>query len=90
VNEEPLTAVIVFAPESLEDLAVRVASHVADRSLLATVWLDVEGAALHLCATPSAIRSMAQRGQIPVHRRQGRLLFDRRELDDWVRSGSDR
>jgi excisionase family DNA binding protein len=53
-----------------------------------TRWLDVEGAAAYLGnTTPDAIRAMVKRGQIPVHRTPtGRLLFDRRELDAWVRS----
>jgi hypothetical protein len=37
---------------------------------------------------PAAIRSLVQRGEIPVHKApNGRLLFDRDELEQWVRSG---
>jgi excisionase family DNA binding protein len=51
-------------------------------------FVDVAGAAAYLASSPSAIRSLVQRGEIPVHKTpNGRLLFDTSELDRWVRSG---
>jgi hypothetical protein len=51
-------------------------------------WLDVDGAAAYLSSTPSAIRSLKKRGEIPFHQApNGRLLFRPEELDDWVRGG---
>jgi excisionase family DNA binding protein len=49
-------------------------------------YLDVERAAEYLSTTPAAVRALVRRRQVPHHRTpNGRLLFDRRELDAWVR-----
>lgn len=50
-------------------------------------WLTVETAARYLDRTPTALRSLVQRGAIPCHKVQGRVLFGREELDQWVLSG---
>jgi hypothetical protein len=51
-------------------------------------FLDVDGAAAFISSTPTAVRSLVQRQEIPVHKApNGRLLFDRDELEAWVRSG---
>jgi excisionase family DNA binding protein len=51
--------------------------------------LDVDGAASYLASTPTAIRSLVKRDAIPYYKTPaGRLLFDREELDAWVREGS--
>ena len=51
-------------------------------------FLDVDGAAAFLAATPSAIRSLVKREAIPYHKApNGRLLFDRDDLQAWVKSG---
>lgn len=52
-------------------------------------WLDTDGAAKYLSSTPAALRKMVQRRAIPVHRAGGRLLYDRRELDGYVRGGEE-
>jgi excisionase family DNA binding protein len=49
-------------------------------------WLTVAGAADHLRTTEDGIRALVKRRRIPHHRgAAGRLLFDRAELDAWVR-----
>jgi excisionase family DNA binding protein len=53
----------------------------------ASPWLTVAEAADYLRTTPNGIRAMVKRRQVPFHRRNGRLLFDRHELDEWVRKG---
>jgi excisionase family DNA binding protein len=50
-------------------------------------WLTVEGAAAYLSTSPDGIRAAVKRQQIPSHRVNGRRLFDRAELDAWVRGG---
>jgi excisionase family DNA binding protein len=51
-------------------------------------FLDVDGAAGYLSSTATAIRSLVKRNAIPYHKApNGRLLFDRDELEAWVRSG---
>jgi excisionase family DNA binding protein len=52
-------------------------------------WLNVAGAADHLRTTEDGIRALVKRKRIPHHRgAAGRLLFDRAELDAWVRNES--
>lgn len=49
-------------------------------------WLNAKSAAAYLDTTEEAIRSMIKRGDIePERTPNGRLLFDRVELDRWVR-----
>jgi excisionase family DNA binding protein len=49
-------------------------------------WLTVAGAADHLQTPDDGIRALVKRQRIPHHRgAAGRLLFDRVELDAWVR-----
>jgi excisionase family DNA binding protein len=67
-------------------LAERVSKLVLDALPQATEWLTVAGAATYLATTEDAIRGQLKRGQIPCHRgAAGRILFDRSELDAWVR-----
>jgi excisionase family DNA binding protein len=50
-------------------------------------WLSVKGAASYLDTTDDAIRALVKRKQIPCERApNGRLLFWRDDLNEWVRS----
>lgn len=71
--------------ELVETIAARVAEIVVERLGDRTEWLRVEQAAEHLQTTPDGIRALVKRGKVPVHRRDGRLYFNRRELDGYVR-----
>lgn len=52
--------------------------------------LDVDEAAEYLGAyTPSALRSMVKRRQIPHVKIGSRLLFDVRKLDRWIDANSE-
>jgi hypothetical protein len=76
--------------DGLEEIVMRaVADAMAAQQPTAPAgFLDVEGAADFIASTPAAIRSLVQRGEIPFHKApNGRLLFDREELERWVRSG---
>lgn len=70
----------------------RIAKRVAEllgRPDVATVWLDVAGAASHLAITEHGVRGLVKREQIPVHRTEnGRVRFDRAELDAWARGAT--
>ena len=74
--------------QGLEGMVQRaVADALASHQLQTEGFLDVDGAAAYLSSTPSAIRSLVKRDAIPFHKApNGRLLFDRTELDAWVRS----
>jgi hypothetical protein len=58
----------------------------AERRAASEGFLDVVKAASFLSSTSPAIRSLVKRGAIPYHKApSGRLLFDPRELEAWVR-----
>jgi len=55
----------------------------------APAWLGVDGAAEYLQTTPDAIRALVKRKKIPHYKPNGRILFDRFQLDKWVRGELD-
>lgn len=80
----------VTVPDDLvTDLAQRLAQllrveRAEDRSQAR--WMTVRQAAAYLASSEQAVRGLVKRRQLPVHRApNGRLLFDARELDRWVR-----
>ena len=78
-----------ISDEFYETLAQRVASQVADMLGCPAEWLTVAQAAVHLQTSEDGIRALVKRKRIPHHRgAAGRLLFDRAELDAWVRGES--
>ncbi len=82
-----MTALTIAIPdEALAQLAERVAEVVLDRVGTGerTVWLTVEQAADYLQTTGDSIRALVKRRKIRTTA-QGRLLFERGELDAWVR-----
>lgn len=90
-----MNAGLTIPGEVLDTVAEIVAARVLDRLADATPgadagaspWVDAEGAATHLHTTKRRVYSLAQQGRIPHYREGARLLFDRRELDQWLRSG---
>lgn len=51
-------------------------------------WLNVKQVAEYLGLTKPTIYDKAQRGEIPNCKRAGRLYFSKKEIDEWIRSGS--
>jgi len=78
-----------ISDEFYETVGRRVASHVAEMLVRPAEWLTVAGAADHLQTTEDGIRALVKRQRIPHHRAAGRVLFDRTELDAWVRGESE-
>jgi excisionase family DNA binding protein len=78
-----------LSPEALQELADRLAPLLAARldNGRSEGWLDVAAAAEHLSCPTSRVYSLVSAHRIPVHRDGTRLLFDREELDQWVRDG---
>jgi excisionase family DNA binding protein len=75
------------ALEALAELIVpRLAGRIGSEQP-AQRWLDVGGAADYLRCPRSRVYALVSAGRIPVHRDGSRLLFDRPELDEWVRAG---
>jgi excisionase family DNA binding protein len=78
------------ADHALDELARRLADLLTPvpQPQSTPVWLDVAAAAEHLALTPEAVRALVKRRRIPHHRLEnGRVRFDRAELDAWVRAG---
>ena len=73
-----------------DEVASRVSALLEERFGARPVeWLNVAGAADHLQTTEDGVRALVKRRRIPHHRgAAGRLLFDRAELDRWVRGES--
>jgi excisionase family DNA binding protein len=75
-------------PEQLvEAVAGRAAQLVLDGLERPSPWLTVEQAAEHLACPTSRVYALVSARRIPHERDGSRPLFDRRELDAWVRSG---
>ena len=51
-------------------------------------YLSTDEVAGYIKRSPGAIRNLVLRRKIPYHKPGGRLLFDREEIDQWVK-GSD-
>jgi len=50
-------------------------------------YLSLKSAANYLDVSEQALRARVKRQEIPVHRRDGRLYFERKALDEYVRGG---
>jgi excisionase family DNA binding protein len=79
----------------LDQLAVQIADRVANqlRSELwarndeqHTPWLSIEKAATYLDWPKQRLYKLTAQGAIPHYKHDGRLLFRRDELDQWLRS----
>ncbi len=68
-------------------LHTRLASAVVSQK---AAWLDVEQAAEHLACPKSRLYALVSARRIPFEKDGSRTLFDRVELDAWVRSGGAR
>ena len=81
-----MSSLVTISDDLCRAVAERVSRLVLESLPQSTDWLTVAGAAAYLATTEDAIRGHVKRGQIPCHRgAAGRILFDRAELDAWVR-----
>jgi excisionase family DNA binding protein len=73
---------------TLDALAERLALRLTDRfSTQPRSWLSLPAAAEHLACPKSRLYALVSARRIPFHKDGSRLLFDRGELDEWVRAG---
>lgn len=70
----------------LDSLAERVATKLQERSTMQppSRLLDVAGAAAYLSRSQEATRRLAREGKVPMVRDGRFILFDRRDLDEWI------
>jgi excisionase family DNA binding protein len=47
-------------------------------------WMNVKSAATHLDWSPQRLYKLTARGEVPHYKQDGRLLFHRAELDQWL------
>jgi excisionase family DNA binding protein len=73
--------------EMVEQIAQRAADLVLDRPADPDGYLDVADAAAFLACKPSRLYALKSAGRIPFHKDGSRLLFDRRELREYVEAG---
>lgn len=78
-----------LGPEDLQTLAEKLAPYL-ERPKPDTGWLDVAGAAEHLQCPKSRLYSLVSARRVPFHKDGSRLLFDRYELDEFIRNGGAR
>lgn len=81
--------------QGLDALADAIAERVYQRLAAAmdrnkSRLLDVPAAAEYIGRTPSALRHLIARNAIPCFRRDGRVQFDRQDLDNWLELGKTR
>ena len=50
-------------------------------------WMTVTEVAAYLACKPDRIYSLKSAGRIPHYKDGSRLLFERGEIDEWVRAG---
>lgn len=84
-----MNLVVDLPPEALEAIARRAAELIAERNRSPAngSWLDVAGAAEHLACPRSRLYALVSAKRIPHERDGSHLLFNRAELDQWVRDG---
>lgn len=88
-STNPENAVLLTLPDALvEAVALRVVALLGtEHQQHQDHWLDVDGAAEHLCCPKSRIYRLVSMRRIPYCKDGARLLFERGELDEWVRDG---
>ena len=75
--------------EALADaLASRLTSAMAKPDQARSSWLSVRDAAEYLGVSETAVRALIKRRHVPFCKPNGRIFIDRRDLDEWVRSGA--
>jgi hypothetical protein len=76
---------LALPPQLVDALAERAAEIVAEET---AGFLGVKAAAAFLGGwSPKRIYNLVERGAIPYYKPHGRLLFDPRELREWVTEG---
>lgn len=67
--------------EWLDELAALVAERIAAETIGASPWLDRKAAAVYLGVSVSRLEKDRT---VPSHRWEGRVLYHRVELDEWL------
>jgi excisionase family DNA binding protein len=77
----------------VEAIAARVAERLAELQLAqsatsgeASPWMNIETAAAYLDWPKQRLYKLTAQGAIPHYKHDGRLLFHRHELDQWLAS----
>jgi excisionase family DNA binding protein len=93
--EAPVSGIAVSIPAAVvDDLVAAVAERVLDTLTLPDhaapwpEWMSVESAARYMDVSPERLRKLVARREVPFHQegRRCRVLFRRRDLDEWLNS----
>ena len=84
-SETQLTAFLEALIEQIADrLLERIKENACAEASAQSPWLSVESAAAYLDWPKQRLYRLTASGQIPHYKQEGRLLFHRRELDEWL------
>ena len=91
MSERPSPALAALVDELAELIAGELARRVAAERKSSAVeershWLSVASAAAYLDWPKQRLYKLSASGAIPHYKQEGRLLFHRRELDEWLRA----
>ncbi|HSZ06776.1 MAG TPA: helix-turn-helix domain-containing protein [Solirubrobacteraceae bacterium] len=85
-NDGALTLELTLSAEQLDVIAARAVERLQPAPA-GSPWMSVEQAAAYLGCPRSRIYRLVHLRRIPHHHEGARLLFERGELDAWVRTG---
>jgi excisionase family DNA binding protein len=89
VNEPAATSIELLLGRLAERIAAEVTRRFASERGLndpqASPWMGVEKAAAYLDWPKQRLYKLSASGAIPHYKQEGRLLFHRGELEDWLR-----
>ena len=89
MNEPAAMSIELLLGRLAERIAAEVTRrHASERELndpQASPWMGVEKAAAYLDWPKQRLYKLSASGAIPHYKQEGRLLFHRRELEDWLR-----
>ena len=83
------TQLAAFLEALIEQIADRILEriikeHPNDEAPAQSPWMSIDRAAAHLDWPKQRLYRLTASGQIPHYKQEGRLLFHRRELDEWL------
>jgi excisionase family DNA binding protein len=84
-SETQLGAFLEALAEQIADRVLSRINEQADEETPAqSPWLSIESTAAYLDWPKQRLYRLTASGQIPHYKQEGRLLFHRRELDEWL------
>jgi excisionase family DNA binding protein len=84
-SETQLAAFLEALIEQIADrILERTKEYAGDEAPAQSPWMSIERAAAHLDWPKQRLYRLTASGEIPHYKQEGRFLFHRRELDEWL------